>query len=744
MARPSWKNDRYRLPTTGGPFCDARPGLGVKPDSWATDKTLIAHELQDCMFNITQAQLRLPKLVLAALVAPWTGAAHADSLEQLLDLNFEELVNYEVVTPTRSSIRLSEAPGAVSVITYEEIQRSSARTIPELLRRVPGVNVRWNPMVQTIDVRAFGANPFTSKVLLLIDGTPYNSWNKGGFPQHPGFDFFNIDNIKHIEVVRGPGSALYGENAYNGIINIVTLSGEEISATGTSLMVGERNARAVSIHHGSRIGEESSLFASFRASEGQLPTTLWSDNDSVAKGYDLFVKAKRGGASVSYYRRQDDFDGYRYSFENPAFPPDTVFRSAEEIKQEINILALSWEAHSKDDNWHVEANASFANRDGSHCAACHAPAEEASFTEEEDHGFQAFTNVDLSYHGLKYHKLLFGAEFRRHDSGDHRHELAEGAAGHSDESVTRYNKAALYLQDQVTLLENRLDIVAGLRYEGATSPDLFDSQLFPRLAAVFKASDRLTFRGGWSRAARYPSFSELYQDTWFLAAESAVATIPLAVFEPNAGLQPEQIEAYDLGFGLNLSESMEVRVDFFQNRVSHPIIIAYPRFRFENHPNDAMVRGLEVDFRAKPSRNLTAYANWSYQNNSQRGSSTDSSGNPIEFTYSPRHKINLGGSFETGDQVTTNVDIYWKGNYVGPAFWYPLAFGDPRVKSLGDYVYVNTTVSYRPMISGRQPLTITLYGKNLLDERPFETLTGFGGTVEGREFMLSVEYSWSR
>src|SRR5260370_2548410 len=74
----------------------------------------------------------------------------------------------------------------------------------------------------------FGENPFTNRVVVLIDGVPYNDWNQGGFPQHPGLDFFVLQNVKRLEVVRGPGSALYGENAFWGVINIVTLSGEAL------------------------------------------------------------------------------------------------------------------------------------------------------------------------------------------------------------------------------------------------------------------------------------------------------------------------------------------------------------------------------------------------------------------------------------------------------------------------------------------------------------------------------------
>ena len=79
----------------------------------------------------------------------------------------------------------------------------------------------------------------------MIDGVPYNAWDKGGFPQHPSLDFFVIQNIKRLEIIRGPGSALYGENAYWGVINIVTLSGEDLQGGQVEAFGGDRETGSV-------------------------------------------------------------------------------------------------------------------------------------------------------------------------------------------------------------------------------------------------------------------------------------------------------------------------------------------------------------------------------------------------------------------------------------------------------------------------------------------------------------------
>lgn len=187
--------------------------------------------------------------------------------DDLFELSMEELFDTKVQVVTKSLISNRDAPVPSIVITRKEIERTSARSIGELLRNVPGVNVRWNPMMQTIDIRGFGQNPFTSRVLLLIDGIPYNSWNKGGFPQHPGVQFFPLDDVKQIEIIKSPGSSLYGENAYWGVINIVSMSGKDQLGGNARLYAGNFDTYGGSVRLGSELSEDLNVYSSFKWSK---------------------------------------------------------------------------------------------------------------------------------------------------------------------------------------------------------------------------------------------------------------------------------------------------------------------------------------------------------------------------------------------------------------------------------------------------------------------------------------------
>lgn len=687
-------------------------------------------------------------MVVVVTAASFSAGVSADeALDELLQLSLEELANVEVITPTQTRTPLALAPGAVTLITREMIDRSAARTIPELLRLVPGVNVRWNPMVQTISIRGFGANPFTSRVLLLIDGVPYNSWNKGGFPQHPGFDFFNIDIVERLEVVRGAGSALYGENAFNGMINIITLNSDSRSGrTRASISAGDRDTQILTASYDRSLSDSAGLLIAARYVDSQLPLEFWMENDAQAKGYDLYLKGQAAGFTGSFYRREDAFDGFVDVVGSPTLPPDSVFRSAEEIEQTINIASLSYEYAPDPERWSVRSNVSFANRDGSHCAACHARAQNSDFEKSEDHGSQAFANVRLESGQIGRHRALIGAEWRRIRAGDHSDELHGapqlGAMPHSD-SVLSYRKAAVFVQDEVSLVNDRITIVGGLRYETQTSPELFKSRWFPRLSAVFAVTDQSVLRASYSRAARYPSFSELYQNSWFIAAESSAGVIPLGEFLPNGQLQPEKITAVELGGEYRWNDRWKAKVDLFRNVVEDPIAMAYGLFRNENHPQDMHVRGVEAEIHGQPTDWLSGFANWSYLRHSRSGSGVDSVGAELDSSYAPRHQVNLGLNIDPNANLHARLEVSWRDEYTAPAFWYPIVFGDPEVRPLDSYALVSLKTEYKlPFFAkgGRRPLSLVVLLKNLTNERPYETLTGFDGRIVGREAFVTLRY----
>lgn len=683
-------------------------------------------------------RLRIAVYLLTALALPSTFAADPeDSIDELLFVSLEELLNYKITAPTKSLTRLQDTPGAVSLITYDQIRNSYARTIPELLRMIPGVHVRWNPMVQTIDIRSFGSNPFTSKVLILIDGIPYNSWNKGGFPQHPGFDFFNMENVKHIEIIRGSGSALYGENALNGVINIVTLSGDDYRQTRISYSQNNAYSRNVNLSYGEQFGPEKSLFISARGEESRLPSEFWQEQNADASGVDIFIKGRIKDLQLSYYQRQDQFDG----FDQNIVPPNFNYTSTDKISQEVNIFHANYSHLSDDKNWSLQGNLSYADRKGTGCGGCHAVSQSAEFDGEIDHGYQLFSNIQLEIIEFNNHNLLLGAEYRDISAGE---SFDQVIGAHDDDMVVDYQKGAVFVQDRISIAEEQLALIIGARYDTKTSPDLFDGHLSPRVALVAKPNEKLTLRSSWNKAVRYPSFTELYQGTRFFAAEnsSGAFAFPPSNFQPNPNLKPEKIQSVEVGAEYSFSTKIRSKIDLFYNDISNPIIVTYGSgaIGFENHPNNAISSGAELELAAEPFSSVSTFINWSYQHNKQKGGGRDSAGKPIEFTYSPRHKANAGLTFRPNDAFTTTMDLSWRDSLTAPSI-----FNNPSNKKtvLDSYAYLNLRAKYRiPIKIGRirNPLTFSFTIKNITDENAIETLVNSSSELPGREFFIGFEY----
>ncbi|HVV45016.1 MAG TPA: TonB-dependent receptor plug domain-containing protein, partial [Bryobacteraceae bacterium] len=151
----------------------------------------------------------------------------------LKQLSLEELAQIEVTTPSKAPVAAFNSPSAVFVITGEDIRRSGATSIPEALRLAPGVEVaRIDANHWSIGIRGFGTR-LTRSVLVLIDGrTVYTPLFDGTYWE---VQDTLLEDVDRIEVVRGPGATVWGPNAVNGVINVVTKNAGETHGSFVSL-----------------------------------------------------------------------------------------------------------------------------------------------------------------------------------------------------------------------------------------------------------------------------------------------------------------------------------------------------------------------------------------------------------------------------------------------------------------------------------------------------------------------------
>ncbi|MFN8548036.1 MAG: TonB-dependent receptor [Candidatus Eisenbacteria bacterium] len=185
------------------------------------------------------------------LGAAASEAAPPDS--SLLELSLEELMAIKVVSASKKEERLEEVPAAVYVLTAEDLRRSGVNSVPEALRLVPGLQVaRLDTNKWGISARGFN-DTFANKMLVLVDGqTYYTDFFSGVF-----WDTIDpsLANVERIEIIRGPGASIWGANAVNGIVNIITKHASETLGARAEAGIGENERSLASLRVGGRIGQ---------------------------------------------------------------------------------------------------------------------------------------------------------------------------------------------------------------------------------------------------------------------------------------------------------------------------------------------------------------------------------------------------------------------------------------------------------------------------------------------------------
>ena len=187
--------------------------------------------------------------LLAGLVnsfaGPQQGEANAESLRQL---SLADLANVEVTSASKEPEQIWKTAAAIYVLTQEDIRRSGATSIPEVLRLVPGVEVaRISSSQWSVGIRGFGSS-FSKSVLVLIDGrSVYTPLFAGVY-----WDVQNVllDDVERIEVIRGPGGTIWGSNAVNGVINIITKDAKDTRGTYASASGGDIDQTRDAVRYG--------------------------------------------------------------------------------------------------------------------------------------------------------------------------------------------------------------------------------------------------------------------------------------------------------------------------------------------------------------------------------------------------------------------------------------------------------------------------------------------------------------
>jgi iron complex outermembrane receptor protein len=392
---------------------------------------------------------------------------------QLADLSLEELGNIEITSISRRAERLADAPGSVYVITADAIRRSGATSLPQALRLAPNLQVAQIDASQfAITARGFN-NAIGNKLLVLVDGrTVYTSFFSGVFWDQQDLMMADIDRI---EVISGPGATLWGTNAVNGIINVVTRAAQATQGTLLTVEGGGREAN-LSLRHGGELGVAGRYRLYAKRSERQNTTS--ESGAAVSDGWNSEMAGFRGDWGEAQRRLTLQGDAYRGHGEARIVPG--VGRSALEVSG-WNVLGRWEQQLDAGSELRVQAYIDHMKRD------------DALLYQPE------VTTTDLELqHGVNWsdHKLVWGAGYRRA-----RDEIRSGLFFGFHPASRVLHWASLFVQDELAL-GSELNLTLGARLE---RNDYTGTESLPSLRLAWKPGGEQLLWTAVSRAVRAPA-----------------------------------------------------------------------------------------------------------------------------------------------------------------------------------------------------------------------------------------------
>jgi iron complex outermembrane receptor protein len=469
------------------------------------------------------------------------GSLQAQEKLDLASLSVDDLMNVEVTSVSRKGQKLSDTAAAVFVITQDDIRRSGATSIPEILRIVPGLDVaRVNGNVWAISARG-SSGQFANKLLVMIDGrSVYTPLFSGVF-----WDAQDtlLEDIDRIEVIRGPGGTLWGANAVNGIINIITKHAIETQGTLVSIGGGSVEGSAASARYGGAFGRHGNYRIFGKTFDRPSSAGSGRTNDDWYSGRAGF-RADWASRSGDNFTAQGDV--YRNTVSTLGLLDPT---SAPVDRETINhvsaeIFRFRWTS--------IQSSRSDTTLQASYD---HAGRSMPSFT----YGRRTL-DIDFQHH-LKvgtWNDAVWGAAYRvvkDHADGGSVLKLVRGSPSEALMSA--------FFQDEIQVTR-RLRATIGTKAVYETGTEAFFQ---PTLRLLFKASDRQTIWAAATSAVRLPSEIEEDARVNVGAFPDGTAAGGLIVLTGNPDLKAERVQSFEIGYRTQLAANATFDATAFHNRL---------------------------------------------------------------------------------------------------------------------------------------------------------------------------------
>ena len=536
-------------------------------------------------------------LLLFCIGICFIGILYAQETQQdILDIQLVDLLDVKISTAAKYEQAISEAPASVTIITSEDIERYGYRTLDEVLMNVRGFYTRNDRNYAYMGIRGFSRpGDYDNRILVLINGHTLNE-NVYGAPFFGTDSGMNLDTIERIEIVRGPGSALYGTGAMFAVVNVITKDGNIIDGFKLSAETGSYGRFQGSAVFGKGFNNGIDISIS----------GLWGD----IKGQDLYFEEYDADTTNDGWAENLDWDKY-YGFLT-SIKYDAFILQGMIISREKGIPTGAWEmafnenAKGLDERKFIECkydqdigvdkNIMLRGYFDHYGYRGTYPYEDSDWFDANDGnwlGGESQFRWDLQPNN----RLIVGVEYQDHLRADHR-EWDEDTTYFDDNFP--FNVLSFYLQDEYQLTEN-LSLTLGLRRDDYSTAG---SSTTPRGAIIYHPIKSGTLKLLYGEAFRAPNVYEVHYES----VDEA---------KGNPDLKPEKIRTMEVIWEQRLNDELFGIVSFYNYDVKELIDqIEDPDDGLLQFGNISKVkaRGLELGINARLKMGLWGYVNYIFQN----------------------------------------------------------------------------------------------------------------------------------
>jgi len=454
--------------------------------------------------------------------------------DDFLDMSLEQLADINITSVAKKPQKLSLAASSIFVLSQEDIKRSGVTTIPDALRMVPGVQVaKLDANKWAISIRGFN-DVFSNKLLVLMDGrSVYSPFFGGAY-----WDTVDtvLDDVERIEVIKGPGGTLWGSNAVNGVINIITKHAKDSSGLLVNALAGNEEKGQLSMRYGGELDQDTQYrvyvkgFEKDEAKDGaddwRMGRTGFRVDSKVSKKDNVTLQSDVYAGEEGERATPESSIGPFRTFESKTdvFGANVLFRWQRDLSEDSNFILQTYYDYTEREHFYVKDQRETVDIDF-------------------QHRFQTFWQQEF----------IWGLGFRY--IGD---EISPGSLMTLSPEKRVDNIYSGFVQDEISLIDEQLILTLGTKVEH-NSYTGFEFQPSARL--LWKPFELHSFWGSVSRAVKVPNRIE--SDSTIQRA-MASPTVAINIYG-SEDMDAEELIAYEIGYRF-LGGQFTFDSSFFYNK----------------------------------------------------------------------------------------------------------------------------------------------------------------------------------